>query len=759
MTATVPPEPTDPVELEDTESEERDAERFGAARARAAGVARWRPVTTVTALLMLVAGIATGAFWSPLADRTWASAVATGVPALAEGHWWTPVSGALVGVHPVGAVLGLLLAVGGLGWAEGRLGSGRTAVVLVVAQLGAVLVAIGILVALAATGWAWAVTLTGVLTGGLSTGVLAVLAVASATLVAPWRLRLRLVLVGVALVGLLFLGHLADAAHTLALAVALPLGRRVAGPDLAPATPGGRPGRREWRLVAAAGLVVIAVIRVLTLVVPVAGPLGDTASDSTVVETLVSVVISLLLAEGLRRGRRLAWLAGLMLGVFYLLLGLFVVGVVVWAQLTGQMDQVELVGLAIFVPNAVLWSALLLWLIAGRHAFAVPSRRRLRRRAGGAATGPDIARDALHRHGGSTLSWMTTWPENRYLVHSGDAAERSSTIDSGDAAERSSTIDSGDAAERSSTMTSDGVTAYRVHAGVAVALGDPIVAPADRTAALEDFRALAERSGWVPCLFSTTEALADAARADGWRSLQVAEDTLIDLEGLEFKGKPWQNVRSAFNRAGKAGIEHRMVSLAEEPRAIVAQVRAISEEWVGDKGLPEMGFTLGGVEEALDPEVRTGLAVDAEGTVHGVTSWLPVYGPDDVVVGWTLDVMRRRQDGFRAVVEYLIASACLTFQAEGARFLSLSGAPLARAGDEVEGEQVLDRVLDRMGELLEPYYGFRSLHTFKAKFQPRYEPMFLVYRDEADLPRVGIGIGRAYLPDARVRDLVALVRS
>jgi hypothetical protein len=36
--------------------------------------------------------------------------------------------------------------------------------------------------------------------------------------------------------------------------------------------------------------------------------------------------------------------------------------------------------------------------------------------------------------------------------------------------------------------------------------------------------------------------------------------------------------------------------------------------------------------------------------------------------------------------------------------------------------------------------------------------MFLVYRDEADLPRVGIGIGRAYLPDARVRDLVALVR-
>ena len=57
-------------------------------------------------------------------------------------------------------------------------------------------------------------------------------------------------------------------------------------------------------------------------------------------------------------------------------------------------------------------------------------------------------------------------------------------------------------------------------------------------------------------------------------------------------------------------------------------MHAICEQWVGDKGLPEMGFTLGGVEEALDPEVVVGLAVDADRTVHGVTSWMPVYGPD-----------------------------------------------------------------------------------------------------------------------------------
>ncbi|MDT7575627.1 MAG: phosphatidylglycerol lysyltransferase, partial [Pseudonocardiales bacterium] len=135
-----------------------------------------------------------------------------------------------------------------------------------------------------------------------------------------------------------------------------------------------------------------------------------------------------------------------------------------------------------------------------------------------------------------------------------------------------------------------------------------------------------------------------------------------------------------------------------------------------------------------------------------------VYGGEGQVHGWTLDVMRRRQDGFRPVVEFLIASSCLTFQSEGAHFVSLSGAPLARAGDD-EATAVLDRLLDTLGETLEPMYGFRSLHAFKNKFAPRFEPMYLVYRDEADLPRIGLALTRAYLPDTPLRQLVRVGRT
>jgi phosphatidylglycerol lysyltransferase len=125
------------------------------------------------------------------------------------------------------------------------------------------------------------------------------------------------------------------------------------------------------------------------------------------------------------------------------------------------------------------------------------------------------------------------------------------------------------------------------------------------------------------------------------------------------------------------------------------------------------------------------------------------------VRGWTLDVMRRRDDGFRSVMEFMIASACLTFQQDGAGFVSLSGAPLARSEQSGEELDRTDRLLDKLGASLEPFYGFRSLHAFKAKFAPRYEPIHLAFRDEADLPRIGVALTRAYLPDATPRQLLA----
>jgi len=107
-------------------------------------------------------------------------------------------------------------------------------------------------------------------------------------------------------------------------------------------------------------------------------------------------------------------------------------------------------------------------------------------------------------------------------------------------------------------------------------------------------------------------------------------------------------------------------------------------------------------------------------------------------------------------MEFLIATAALTFREEGARFVSLSGAPLARL-DRGERPSALQRLLDMIASTLEPAYGFQSLLHFKAKFQPVYQPLYLTYPDPAALGSIATAIGRAYVPRLTPRQALRLL--
>ena len=346
--------------------------------------------------------------------------------------------------------------------------------------------------------------------------------------------------------------------------------------------------------------------------------------------------------------------------------------------------------------------------------------------------GAERAREILKTQQGSSLSWMTTWPGNTYWF----------------------------------SATGESFIAFRVIAGIALTLGVPVGPAPQMKAAFAEFTRFCAGHGWTPCFYSVPQDLRDHAVSLGWGSVQVAQETVLALDAVSFRGKKFQDIRTAMNNAAKAGIRAQWTTYAAAPFSVLAQIQEISEEWVADKKMPEMGFTLGSLDELNDPDVRLLLAIDGHHRVHAALSWLPVYRNGNIE-GWTLDYMRRRSTGFRAGIEFLIASAALSLKDEGYRFISLSGAPLARprevpptapapANPQTTGG--LDRLLDWLGATLEPVYGFRSLLAFKAKFQPRYEPLYMLYPDAAALPAIGNAVTRAYLPTINLGETLALAR-
>jgi lysylphosphatidylglycerol synthetase-like protein (DUF2156 family) len=333
------------------------------------------------------------------------------------------------------------------------------------------------------------------------------------------------------------------------------------------------------------------------------------------------------------------------------------------------------------------------------------------------------ARALLAEYGGTSMSHMITWHGNNYWF----------------------------------SPDGNAVIAYRVISAVALTTGEPVGSPDARRDAAGQFARFCATNGWTPCFYGVSEQLRAELTTATWNSVQVAEETVLPLPDLQFKGKKWQDVRTALNKATALGVTAEAVRFPDAPQWMSDQITSLSRAWLADKGLPEMGFTLGRLEELADDEVRCMVAVDSEQRVHGVTSWLPVRR-DGQIVGWTLDFMRRDHDGFPGVMEFLIASMATLSRDEGMEFLSLSGAPLARL-DRSERTPPLQRLLDMVGKTLEPVYGFRSLLAFKAKFQPQYRPLFMSYPDAAALPSIGNAITRAYLPKITFDEGMRLVRT
>lgn len=372
------------------------------------------------------------------------------------------------------------------------------------------------------------------------------------------------------------------------------------------------------------------------------------------------------------------------------------------------------------------YSGIVFWAIALASVWIVMLSRH--HATGAARENRELAKDLI-RQGGDALSWMALWEPNRYWF----------------------------------TPTRGGGVAHQQHGNVALTLAGPFGDSMGHEETAAGFLDYCGDHALIPCFYSCTDRLWPLLQARGFRRVAVAQETRLAVRELEFRGKEWQNVRTALNRARKSGISAVWGSYGDLPPALRTQLTEVSEEWAVQKPVPEMSFTLGGIDEVMDDDVLCCLAVGADGTVFGVTSWLPVYHRGKLV-SRTLDFMRRRGEGFPGVMEFLIASAVLELR-KSVEVISLSGSPLAKdPGQPGPGElgtesqtETFSRILDVVGHALEPAYGFRSLAAFKSRFQPEYRTLYLYYQDALHLPAIGLAVTRAYLPGLSLRQSARLL--
>lgn len=377
----------------------------------------------------------------------------------------------------------------------------------------------------------------------------------------------------------------------------------------------------------------------------------------------------------------------------------------------------------------VFWAAVLIACLQWMRGIAVMDRR-AQTNAG-----------RLVEHCGESMSFMATWEGNHYWM----------------------------------SPTGRSAVAYRVIGGIALTCTGPFGDRSEWMHDLREFTRFCVSHSWSPVFYAVHRDQRDALLAEGWYSLEIGGEMVVDPRQWKTTGKKWQDIRTAINKAKRDGITDVLTTFEQAGPDVREQIEEISEQWTSLKALPEMRFTLGGVEELRDPRVHVLYAIDADGTVLGVTSWLPTWR-DGRIIGWTLDFMRHRTDSPNGIMEFLIARMAERLRDQGLadpdnapKFMSLSAAPLAGMNPERDnldaqgrtdtGTAMLQHALQIVADWMEPAYGFHSLFNFKRKFQPTEEPVYVCYPDPAALPQLGLAVVRAYVPSLTAAQALGMLRT
>ncbi len=254
-----------------------------------------------------------------------------------------------------------------------------------------------------------------------------------------------------------------------------------------------------------------------------------------------------------------------------------------------------------------------------------------------------------------------------------------------------------------------------------VALGDPACAPSNLPAAIHGFRRLADDYDRVPVFYQVREGHLHHYHEAGFRLLKLGESAHVDLTAFTLKGKPGAKYRAALNRADRDGLAFEML-LQPLDEATWQQLRAVSDAWLGERGMGEIGFSLGSFNGDFLAWFPIAVAKQ-DGRIIAFANVVDDFGHG---ASCSIDLMRYLPDAPHGTMDFLFVNLLLHGQAAGFRWFDLGMAPLSGVGRSPWSPRD-ERLLKLVYELGNRFYNYQGLRSYKEKFRPAWRGVYLAY--------------------------------
>ncbi|EOT05731.1 membrane protein [Streptomyces noursei CCRC 11814] len=300
---------------------------------------------------------------------------------------------------------------------------------------------------------------------------------------------------------------------------------------------------------------------------------------------------------------------------------------------------------------------------------------------------------------------------------------------------------------------------YRVISGVMLASGDPIGDVEAWPGAIERFMEEARAHSWTPAVTGCSETGGQVwTRETGMDALELGDEAIVDVADFTLSGRAMRNVRQMVKRIERNGYTTRVRRVRDLEPEELARVQKAADAWRDTDTERGFSMALGRIDAELDGDavIATAHQAPAEGEEPGpfgdlkaMQHFVP-WGGD----GISLELMRRDRSADPGMNELLIVAALQAAPELRIAQVSLNFAVFRSSlerGEKLGAGPVL-RVWRGMLIFLSRWYQIESLYKFNDKFRPRWEPRFVVFRNSRDIPRIGLATLQAegYLELPRV---------
>jgi phosphatidylglycerol lysyltransferase len=303
-------------------------------------------------------------------------------------------------------------------------------------------------------------------------------------------------------------------------------------------------------------------------------------------------------------------------------------------------------------------------------------------------------------------------------------------------------------------MFTDGgsVIGFALAGRTAVALGDPIGPARDRLKSIGAYKAHCLANDWIPVFYQTLPETLPEYRQAGFDTQRIGVEGIVDLSRFTLEGNANKPLRVPFNRLVNLGHVFRLHP-PPIPAKLVADLRAISDEWLTTVQGSEKKFSLGWFDDDYVRDSPIGAVYTREGWISAFASLVSVYQADEIAI----DLMRRRKETENGTMEFLFVSLIQWARQQGYTRFDLGLSALSGVGER-PGDPALERLLHMVYEHVNQFYNFKGLHSFKEKFHPEWSPRYLAYPGASTLAQawlavVQVHLGRGLVPGLSLRRL------